>query len=73
MGGDDDDDQADDATPSPLDRIWWVAPARDGLLFVGGLVGFMFVLLTPELRDPSILVLLAGMMGLPAFLQSRDP
>lgn len=45
---------------------------RDSLLFLGGLVGFIVVLLSPELRDPGILVLLAGMMGLPAFLQGKD-
>lgn len=62
----DDDDDRD----RRFDRR--MAHARDAALFLVGLGGFLVVLLSPELRDPSILVLLAGMMGLPAFLRAKD-
>lgn len=51
----------------------WFPKHRDKILFFTGLAGVIFeTALTVFKRpvDPSLLVLFAGMMGLPAFLPS---
>jgi hypothetical protein len=44
---------------------------RSILLFFAGLVGVFYEMLFVHPADPSLIVLFAGMMGLPLFLQ-RD-
>jgi hypothetical protein len=50
-------------------RGWQVT--RDKLLFWVGLGGFVFELASRQAERPTVLLILAGMMGLPAFIQ-RD-
>lgn len=44
---------------------------RDGVLFAAGLAGVLHETLATNVDRPTLLVLFAGMMGLPAFLR-RD-
>ena len=44
---------------------------RDILLFVGGMGGFGHELLLAKQERPTLLILCAAMMGLPAFLAPR--
>lgn len=44
---------------------------RDGVLFVVGLLGILHETFVSHLERPGLLVLFAGMVGLPAFIQ-RD-
>ena len=44
---------------------------RDVILFVAGLLGAMHETLVSHIERPTLLLLFAAMMGLPAFLQ-RD-
>jgi hypothetical protein len=45
--------------------------ARSVVLFVGGFAGAAYEVVIDHAERPAILILLAGMMGLPAFLPSR--
>lgn len=45
--------------------------ARSVALFTGGLAGTAYEIVVDHADRPSVLILLAGMMGLPAFLPSR--
>lgn len=45
--------------------------ARDILLFLGGLAGVAHETLLQHSDRPTLLILFAAMMGLPAFLQSE--
>lgn len=45
--------------------------ARDILLFLGGLAGVAHETLLQNSDRPTLLILFAAMMGLPAFLQSE--
>lgn len=45
--------------------------ARSVVLFVGGFLGAAYEVVVDHADRPTILILLAGMMGLPAFLPSR--
>lgn len=45
--------------------------ARDALLFLGGLAGVAHETLLSHSERPTLLILFAAMMGLPAFLQPR--
>jgi uncharacterized membrane protein YobD (UPF0266 family) len=51
----------------------WPAITRDGVLFVGGLMGMIYetVFHDGDTRS-ALIVVFAGMMGLPAFLRSDD-
>ena len=51
--------------------LYFVSP-RDGLLFGGGMVGFLYELTVTTTERPTILVLCGAMMGLPAFLRSDE-
>lgn len=56
-------------------RGWrWPAPriTRDGILFVGGLIGVAHEMLFSTVERPSLLIVFAGMMGLPVFLRRDD-
>ena len=44
---------------------------RDGTLFFVGLAGIIYETLITGLERPTLLILFAGMIGLPAFIQ-RD-
>jgi hypothetical protein len=46
--------------------------SRDMVLFLVGLLGVLHEALFTSLDRPSLLVLFAGMMGLPAFLRSDE-
>ena len=48
--------------------------ARSVVLFVAGLAGFAHELLIGKAERPTLLILAAGMMGLPAFIgkDSKD-
>jgi hypothetical protein len=46
--------------------------ARDVLLFVVGLVGAIHEIATVGVERPTLLALLAAMMGLPLFLRADD-
>lgn len=56
----------------PLRRWSWPRITRDAVLFTVGLAGLVFLLVTKDHPDSGLLVLLGGMMGLPAFLQQGD-
>lgn len=43
--------------------------SRDIVLFIGGLIGVMHETAFAEIERPTLLILFAAMMGLPAFLQ----
>jgi hypothetical protein len=47
--------------------------ARSVTLFTGGLLGAAYEVVFDHADRPAILILLAGMMGLPAFLPSGKP
>lgn len=49
------------------EQIW-----RSRLIFVGGFGGFLYELFIDKLERPSLLILLGGMMGLPAFFKEQD-
>lgn len=42
---------------------------RDGILFVTGIVGIIYETAREGAERPTLLLLFAGMVGLPAFLQ----
>lgn len=46
--------------------------ARDVLLFVGGLAGVVHETLVATQERPTLLILFAAMLGLPAFLQGQQ-
>lgn len=52
-------------------RDWPVA--RDVLLFCGGLAGVIHETVAATAERPTLLILFAAMMGLPAFLQKGGP
>lgn len=54
-----------DLTPQTLHR--W----RSVVLFVGGFVGAAYEVVVDHGDRPTVLILLAGMMGLPAFIPVR--
>lgn len=45
---------------------------RDVLLFVGGMAGVLHETVIATAERPTLLILFAAMMGLPAFLPSRE-
>lgn len=45
---------------------------RDCALFLGGLAGVAFETLVTEGERPTLLILFAAMMGLPAFIRSDE-
>jgi len=47
---------------------WWPF-VRDAMLFLFGLLGVAYETLFARPPDPSLLVLFAGMLGLPVFLR----
>lgn len=49
-------------------RLW-----RCVALFLGGFFGAMYEIFIDNIDRPSLLILLAGMMGLPAFMERRKP
>jgi hypothetical protein len=62
--------------PTPSDRFLKQWPAiRDVLLFSGGLLGVAHETLLSSTDRPTLLLLFAAMMGLPAFLRqdSKEP
>lgn len=52
----------------------WTFPkiGRDSMLFGGGLAGVFHETVIAEVERPSLLVLFAAMLGLPAFLRSDE-
>ena len=52
-------------------KIWWPT-VRDMLLFVGGAAGVAHEALGREVERPTLLLLYAAAMGLPAFLRSDE-
>lgn len=45
---------------------------RDAILFLGGLAGVFHETVLATVERPTLLILFAAMMGLPAFLRSND-
>jgi hypothetical protein len=45
---------------------------RDAVLFVGGLAGVAHETVIATAESPTLLILFASMMGLPAFLQKDE-
>lgn len=45
---------------------------RDVTLFIGGLLGVLHETVFTSAERPSLLILYAGMMGLPAFLRADE-
>lgn len=45
---------------------------RDGLLFVLGILGIAHETLVEQVERPTLLILFAGMVGLPAFLHKDE-
>ena len=45
---------------------------RSAMLFFGGLLGVVHETALQETERPTLLILFAAMMGLPAFLNSKD-
>ena len=56
--------------PNALLRLW--PQLRDALLFFGGLLGVAYETLGASAERPTLLLLFAAMMGLPAFLKSGE-
>ena len=52
-------------------KIWWPT-VRDMLLFFGGMAGVANEALIKEAERPTLLLLYAAMMGLPAFLRQDE-
>lgn len=50
----------------------WYAATRDIILFLGGLAGVMHETIRSTSERPTLLLLFAAMMGLPAFLRSDE-
>lgn len=46
---------------------------RDAALFVAGVLGVAHETLGDQAERPTLLILFAAMMGLPAFLQQKEP
>lgn len=46
---------------------------RDGILFVVGLGGIIYETAAHDLERPFLLMIFAGMVGLPAFIPKGDP
>lgn len=46
--------------------------SRDTVLFLAGLAGVAYETLVTQAERPTLLLLFAGMMGLPAFLKSDE-
>ncbi len=57
--------------PSAVLRLW--PHLRDAMLFFGGLMGVAYETLGEGAERPTLLLLFAAMMGLPAFLRSGEP
>lgn len=55
-------------------RFWNALPkiGRDSVLFFAGLAGITHETLMAETERPSLLILFATMIGLPAFLRSDE-
>ena len=45
---------------------------RDGILFTGGLAGVFYETVFTKADRPTLLILFAAMMGLPAFLRTDE-
>lgn len=52
-------------------RRWWKRVTRDSILFTVGLAGIIHEAATRGVERPTLLLIFAGMVGLPAFIQ-RD-
>ena len=46
--------------------------SRDTILFVVGLLGIAYVTLIDKVERPTLLILFAAMVGLPAFLRTDE-
>lgn len=46
---------------------------RDGVLFVGGLLGIAYETAGHDFERPFLLMIFAGMVGLPAFIPKNEP
>jgi hypothetical protein len=46
--------------------------SRDTVLFIGGLAGIAYETLAREAERPTLLLLFAAMVGLPAFLRGDE-
>ena len=53
-------------------RSFWWPPSRDLVLFLVGLAGVAHETLIAPTADPTLLVIFAGMLGLPAFLRKDE-
>lgn len=53
-------------------RTRWWPTVRDVMLFLGGMAGVANEALAREAERPTLLLLFAAMMGLPAFLRSDE-
>lgn len=51
---------------------WTARWTRDRILFITGLLGVAYETLIGEGERPALLVLFAGMLGLPVFLKKDD-
>jgi hypothetical protein len=67
VGDDDATSERDSVAPLTGIRI-----SRDTLLFLGGLAGAAHETLAAATERPTLLILFAGMMGLPAFLRADE-
>jgi len=50
----------------------WKHPSRDVILFIFGILGIVYETAFDNVDRPSLLVLFAAMVGLPAFLRSDE-
>lgn len=58
--------------PTPVVRGPWWPFARDIALFTGGLAGVGYETLGRDIDRPTLLLLFAAMMGLPAFFPKGE-
>jgi hypothetical protein len=53
-------------------RRRWKHPSRDLVLFVFGILGILYETVFDNVERPSLLVVFAGCVGLPAFLRTDE-
>lgn len=58
--------------PTTKKRRQWPSISRDTVLFIGGLLGVLHETVASKSDRPTLLILFAGMMGLPAFLRADE-
>ena len=61
---------SDECHRGHMNKLW--PTVRDILLFVGGMAGTANEALVREAERPTLLLLFAAMMGLPAFLRQDE-